>query len=676
MNFVDLKTAVQRQFLKMQDKTLLRVEIDGDKLWETYLSAFPVGANPKFRERTEHDCSCCRHFVRSIGGIVCIESGELVSVWNVTVAETAYQAVADAMAKMVKACPIANVYLSSEATVGTDRNFEKGDGEDVKTWEHFYLRLPTSVVVAKGDVGPKSSEARSTYDVMLRSLREIDLASIDTVLDLISQNSLYRGDEHKSALTKFRKMKVDFEALGSDEKRSRFCWSLAATAMPAVSRMRNTVIGTLLVDLAEGKELDDAVKSFEAKVAPANYKRPTALVTKAMIEKAKKTVEELGLTSALERRYATLDDISIRDLIFADRETRKKLGGTVFDEIAATKATSPKNFDKVEEIAIDDFIKDVIPQATSLEVMVENTHLNRLVSLIAPCDLTAQRLFKWGNNFSWSYHGDFADSIKERVKTAGGKVDGDLRCSLSWFNFDDLDLHMKEPGGYEIYYANRQRLSPNAGMLDVDMNAGGGSTREAVENICYVDRRRMSQGIYTLFVHNFCKRESVDVGFEVEVEFDGAVHTFAYADAVKDRDIVAVAKIAWSPDKGFKIVESLPSSQKNKQEWGISTNDFVPVSALMLSPNYWGESGQGTGNKHYFFMLHGCVNDGAARGFYNEFLTAELNQHRKVLELVGSKMKTKEDAAQLSGLGFSSTQRGHLLCRVKGSFTRVLKIVF
>jgi dTDP-4-dehydrorhamnose 3,5-epimerase-like enzyme len=92
-----------------------------------------------------------------------------------------------------------------------------------------------------------------------------------------------------------------------------------------------------------------------------------------------------------------------------------------------------------------------------------------------------------------------------------------------------------------------------------------------------------------------------------------------------------------------------------------------------MSPNHW--DGQPVGNKHYFFMIDGCQNNGTARGFFNEFLKEELNQHRKVLEMVGSKMKISGDE-QLSGLGFSSTAKNTLVCRVKGSFTRTLKIVF
>ena len=75
-------------------------------------------------------------------------------------------------------------------------------------------------------------------------------------------------------------------------------------------------------------------------------------------------------------------------------------------------------------------------------------------------------------------------------------------------------------------------------------------------------------------------------------------------------------------------------------------------------------------------MIDGCRNDGTARGFFNEFLKAELDKHRKVLEMVGSKVKVEGSDQQLSGLGFSSTMRNSLVCRVKGSFTRTIKIVF
>jgi len=123
-----------------------------------------------------------------------------------------------------------------------------------------------------------------------------------------------------------------------------------------------------------------------------------------------------------------------------------------------------------------------------------------------------------------------------------------------------------------------------------------------------------------------------------------------------------------------EIIKSLPSSQSVREVWGIPTQTFHNVNILMLSPNYWDD--KTVGNKHFFFMIDGCLNEGKARGFFNEFIKSEFDTNRKVFEIVGSKMKTEESNNQLSGIGFSSTQRNSVLCRVKGSFSRTIKINF
>lgn len=47
---------------------------------------------------------------------------------------------------------------------------------------------------------------------------------------------------------------------------------------------------------------------------------------------------------------------------------------------------------------------------------------------------------------------------------------GDIEVSLNWGTPTDLDLHVVEPSGEEIYYGNR--TSATGGMLDLDSNAG------------------------------------------------------------------------------------------------------------------------------------------------------------------------------------------------------------
>lgn len=674
--FSTLKIAVAKQFEIMKANGLYRVEIDKDAFWTAYLASFPAGMDPIYKERTQHDCNCCKSFIRAVGGMVSIVNGSLVSLWDITVGD-GYQPVVDALAAIVHGLPTDNIFLATEKTVGTEKSFA-AVLEGVTTWQHFHLSLPAEVVVNGEAIGPRSNDARTTHDVFLRGLKEITQDSINTVLELIGQNSLYRGEEHTFVLESFLKLKKQFARIPVAEQ-DLFAWSRSRSTPPAVTKIRGTVIGTLLVDLSEGKDLDYAVKGFESKVAPANYKRPTALVTKAQIKKAQETIEEMGFTSALERRYAALPDITINNILFADRTTRRAMN--VFDELSDRVVVKAQNLDRVEEVSIVDFLEKILPKADSLEVMFENGHASNLVSLIAPVDPGAKNMFKWGNNFSWSYAGEMADSIKERVKKAGGSITGDLCCRLAWEYTDDLDFHMEEPvtgfkgrgSTYEIMFQNRRSLSPSGGMLDVDANGADGMVPHPVENIFYANRRTMKSGIYVLKVHNYSRRSS-GVGFEVEVEFGGKIHHMVYEKAVPTGATIEVARIQCALDGSFEIISSLPSTQASKEVWGLPTQTFQKVNVVMLSPNCWDL--QKNGNLHYFFMLDRCLNDGKARGFFNEFLTQALDEHRRVFEMVGTKMKTEESTNQLSGLGFSSTQRNSLLCRVKGSFNRVVKINF
>ncbi len=689
LDFSKFKRAIDRQFDKISKHDLFRTDVNKDQLWDKYLSSFPTGTNPTYRERTEYDCSCCRQFIKAVGNTVTIIDGRVVSIWDIEIDEPAYQLVADSMSQFVKSHQISDVFLHPEKTAGTDRNFEnprKAGGITINegkviTWEHFHVNIPwgrnqgKNYYRAKKEIPTELGLKRADHDVLMRGLTELTQDSVDTVLEIIKQGSLYRGNEYQANVKAFDKLKRAFDKLKTDQERDLFVWENFDKVSGAVSRIKNTAIGTLLIDLSsndpKASDLETAVRKFETSImAPSNFKRSKALVSQKQVDDAKKAVEELGLTSALERRYAKISDVRVNDIIFANREARGAMLGGAFDGVA-NKANTPKNLDKVETISIEKFINDIVPQISSIEVFVENRYINNLVSLVAPAYKDAKSLFKWNNDFSWSYNGDFTDSIKERVKKAGGNVTGDLACRLAWSNYDDLDFHMKEAGGYEIAYYSKH--SPHGGQLDVDMNAGSGHTREPVENIFYGDRHKMKEGNYELFVHQFMKRETTDVGFEAEIDYLGDVKRYAYGKGLSQGERVVVAKFKYTHVGGIEIVESLPESNASKTVWGIKTQDFHKVNVFMLSPNYW--EGEAVGNKHYLFMLEGCINDGQARGFFNEFLKPDLDKHRKVLEIVASKMKTGEAVDQLSGLGFSDTKRAEIIVRVKGSFTRTLKVL-
>lgn len=679
---------------------LYEVDVDKDTLWNLYLDSFPAGTNEIYRERREHDCSCCRHFIKSFGNVVVIEDNQVKTIWDFDTQSTTYQPVVDALSAFIKANPITDVYVSKFAKIGTKENFERMPDGKVQKWNHFYIELPSKFVDrSHKSIGEVKGEYRDTKNVFKRSLDEITVESLETVLELISQNSLYKGEEWLNTLKQFLEYKKEYDALETSEEVHNYAWSMSTKVGAVIGRIRNHSIGTLLVNLSEDMDLDLAVRKYEQIVAPSNYKRPKAIFTKKMLENAKKTIEELGYMDSLERRYATLDDISVNNILFSNKDSAKRISGaSVFDDMAGDIAVNPKKFSRVEEVAAETFVKNILPTAREVEVLLENKHAASMVSLIAPKNPDAKTMFKWNNGFSWAYSGNMTDSsMKENVKAAGGNVDGVLRFSIQWNdgkvrNFCDYDAHCMEPGcrittprtartpwdasksnvNGHIFFVNKCRIHPSSGMLDVDIMNPSDSI-PAVENIVWTDKSRMPKGTYRMYVHCYNARGGNN-GFAAEIEFDGQIYTFECNKPIRDDEIIDVAEVTWD-GVNFTIKEKLPSNVSSREVWGLKTNQFVPVSVVCYSPNYWDEQ-SGIGHKHYFFMLKDCVNPEQPNGFYNEFVKQELVQHKRVFEALGSKMAVAESADQLSGLGFSSTKRNELIVKVKGTTERVLKIKF
>ena len=658
---------------------LYRVDFDPDTLWELYLDSFPEGTNPIYRVRREFDCSCCRHFIKTMGGVVAIRDDRIETIWDFdTTSPECYQPVMDALSAYIKSKPIKDAFFTHEHTIGIAHNYERDEnGHKVLTWNHFFVNTPRCAYTTH-EINVETARVRDDRNVFLRSMSELTVEATETVLELIAQNSLYRGAEWKSQLEQLAAFQTKYNAMTAEQKELQ-SWVDVINMNPALARIRNTSISTLLIDLSEGRDLDSAVTAYERVVSPANYKRPKAIFTKRMLDDAKKTVTELGYLDSLPRRFARLDDISVNNILFANRDAVSRMNGAAADPFTAMEqqvAIDPKRFSHVEEIGIDKFISDVLPIAKELELFLENRFSKNMVSLTAPVNPDAKTMFKWDNAFAWAYTGNLADSdIRENVKKAGGKVDGVLRFSIQWndepgkWDKSDEDAHCQGPCGH-IWFSVKRGFA-DGGNLDVDIiNPNRGEP--AVENITWPDLSRMKDGKYEFHVHCY-RHDSGNNGFIAEIEANGEVHQYEYRHPLRTGDRIPVATVTLKYGQ-FTIQDKIKSAVSSRNLWGVNTNQFVPVSVAMYSPNYWDEQ-TGIGNRHYFFMLKGCQNPDKLNGFYNEFIKQELLTHKRVFEALGAQMSVQPVDDQLSGVGFSATRHDSFIVKVKGQTERVLKVV-
>lgn len=693
MNFVKFRDGVKANLDAMikENTRLFVVDIDGDELYNFYLDSFPSGTNDIYRTRREHDCSACRRFIKDIGAAVSINGGVVKSVWDFETGDRDTQSVCDAMARLIHSKPIKDVYVARESVVGLESNKEMIDGV-VHTWKHFYANVPRAYIVDRyhSTIEGEKAKYRSNMENLKLSLETFTVDDITTLIELIKDGVVYRGDQWTKTLDGYIGMKRDYDVL-DDEQKALYVWENAVKGGGYERSLKNTSIGTLLLDIHNDIDLDTALRKYEAVVAPTNYKRPKAVFTKRMLEDAKTTITELGYLNSLRRRHANIDDVTIDNLLYADEDVTRRLTKKSDDLFAsmedkAVKRNPAKKYQNASEITIDKFLSDVVPNASSIELLFEPRLEKNLMSLIAPVDKSAPSMFKWNNPFSWAYKGNVADSVKQNVSKAGGNVDGYLRFSIQWNDTDptvnsnnDLDAHCKiykmssknKKCLEEIYFGHKTSYC-NHGHLDVDMihtNIGV----PAVENIYWKSKDDINDYTFEFFVHQYTYRGGND-GFRAQLEINGEIFDYDYKQTLRQGDRVKVVTVSVNKDGKYKITHKLDSSSVSRKIWGINTNEFVPVSSIMLSPNYWGDNH--IGNKHYIFGIGGCINEEKPNAWYNEFLKDELvKHHKRVMEALASQARVEDAPDQISGFGFSSTLHEKFTVRVKGATDRIMNVV-
>lgn len=719
MESLNMKLQFQFDRMMVTDK-LFRSAITGQEIWDMYLASFEDGDDPVFRDpqSSTHNCNNCNNFIRRYGNIVAIdENYQLETIFDVEPEAEEFIPVMKALSKLIKNSVVRNVFFETYNSLsslpyekcnkqlerfqlGIDKNIKRYTKAEamlygvvkpnqVITFHHMNLKLNKEYVSMSGkSIESIQADYRDAKNVFQRGMEEISLDTLLLVKDLIVQGSLLNGDAHLHKIEKFIPFKEEYDKLAEKDK-DNWCW-ITSYGLP-IAKFRNELIGVLCSELAQGEEINRACQAWNKRVDPANYMKAVAPITETQKKNAQTFVEENGYVESFNRRFAVLDDIKANEIKHINSGDGEIKSVSIFDNVKTSKSRHKRNeFEGIEEVNIDTFMKNILPSCTSVEAYLENKFENNLVTMTTSNDEDCKQIFKWNNPYSWTYKGNLAgkSQLTKMVEDKGGRLDGVFRFSHSWNELEPnrslMDLHVFMPGcivpqsgggpnvtGRRVGWNKRNDVY-SGGVQDVDYTSEAPFGYIPVENITFPSISKMPEGKYTCKIHNWRYRQSGGKG-KAEIAFGGEVFEYIYP-ATKNHQWITIAEIILK-DGQFDINHVLePTSNSVKNLYGLETKQFHKVNLICLSPNHWRDNN--VGNKHYFFMLDKCKADAPIRSFHSENLESELAKHRKVLEILGAVNMLEPTDEQLSGIGFNATVRDEVILKLKGNFKRTIKVKF
>lgn len=641
-------------------------------MFDTLLAALPAD------RRQHYTCNACRRFVDRFGGLVTIgvDGAQTPILWTEAGAPPFFRAALASLARAVGRAKVDGVFLCSDATWGMPQN--KSDKAPF-VWRHMavtpdraLIHRPTALLTT----GQVMAEKVQDYGILCRGLAEFPIDVVRQAHALLTNGQLYRSEKCIGVAKWLLDLHEARAATKSTAVRDNLTWRAVATAPAGFCHVRSSMIGTLLEDVAAGLAFADVKRRFDEKMSPANYQRAQAAPSAGNIAQAERVVATLEAAGALERRYATIDEVQRIWQPAAPKADAPT--GSVFGHLApkGKPAAAAPMVVPAQTMTWEKFRRTVLPTATTAEVQVPPT-VDRFMALVTASKADAPPILQWDaegrrNPVSWYYAGGIDAEIKRRVLGAGGQHgDVDIRASLVWNNRNDLDLHVVTPRGEHIFFGSKRSMC--GGWLDVDMNVNG-ETDTPVENIRW-PRGTATAGRYRVYVQNYRFHEWAHrpTPFRVELEVNGDVYHHDGIASPREQvgyaSDVTVAEFDYRP--GQRLTAAPPSMRapaaSGASAWGVTPGQWTKVTGISESPNMWGETPMPQHGQHVFFLLDGCkdTTPGVGRGFFVETLRAEFRPIRSTLEAyaAGATIAGAESATAC-GIGMSDQTPWDLNVRV------------
>jgi hypothetical protein len=398
------------------------IELHGRDLFTVKIKHLSSAFLESFEEayRQEHNCSTCRRFISMYGNAVYIlEDGSLKSaLWDPEDAPAGFE---DALATLKHSVESAGVvdttfyYPGNSATGGEWGAHESGG------FNHLYV--PEEITRSFSSTRQTNRTCRAAYRerhrVLVSGLFKLGEARTELfkkALLILQSAEIQSGEKFIPWVKWLYKVSTMKDTVKNKLHLSNLLFKEATIAPNGWCEFRDSTVGTLLENIQSGMSTDQIIRFHNKIVAPWVYQRPTAAPTEGNVQQAEKLIAELGLETALQRRFATLDEVLAftTPLWSTTPEPAKESKGGIFGDIARKgDDQKPKAENEVSEVyggvkTFDVFARTILPTAQRIRLHF-NVPRTNLGGILTGVDPAAGRLFSYEtdkarNPFNWYVH--------------------------------------------------------------------------------------------------------------------------------------------------------------------------------------------------------------------------------------------------------------------------------
>jgi hypothetical protein len=348
-------------------------------LWRAFINSFDTEAAKQY-----HNCNCCRHFIERFGGLVVVDDNGAIksAVWDLYVTPQHYKKAVENMLDIIEDSEITSPFLSKEGIIGSPMTGE---------WSHFYLKLPKDFISSDRLRTPFqiTSEKVQDFNTIRCAMIEYRKEIVDQAVSLLEGDNLYRSEKVLGPA----KFLQGLLHLKNNKYKKNLIWKAVAEAPKGFCHPRSSMIGTLLDDLNSGAAFEDVSRRFAAKMKPTLYQRPQAAPTEGNIKRGEDIIKKLGLETALQRRFARVDEIPF---FWTPKAAHKNKTEGVFGHLKPKH--TPENVLNIprKNITWVKFKDTVLPLATGIEVFISYDKMNFTAITTAAVE-DSQPIFQYEN---------------------------------------------------------------------------------------------------------------------------------------------------------------------------------------------------------------------------------------------------------------------------------------